>query len=152
MSDTQKIPGGDRIEPAPADVAAGHEVSDVSIRGLVVFLAGLVVSLVVVGAAVAWMLELLEDQAERNDPKPPALAELRDKAPPRPQLQHSPAVEMVELRSEHVAKLSQTKWIDKQEKLVRIPIDQAMRRVAEHGLPNWPPVKDEKKEPAEVQK
>ena len=51
---------------APADVAAGHEVSDVSIRGLVMFLVGLVVSLVVVGFAVAWMLELLADQAERE--------------------------------------------------------------------------------------
>jgi hypothetical protein len=151
VSDVQKIPGEDRSEPAPADIAAGHEVSDVNIRGLMVFLIGLVVSLVLVGVSVAWMLELLAEKAERNDPKPPALAELRDKQPPGPRLQHSPAEEMEELRRAQEARLSQMKWVDKQVNFVQIPIERAMRQIAEKGFPDWPAVKEEKKAPAEEQ-
>jgi len=132
-------------EPTPADVAAGHELSDVSIGGLVTFLAGLVVSLAVVVIAVAGMFVWLMRQAEEADPPQPPLAELRAKQPPAPRLQPSPAHEMEQLAAEQTAVLAQTNWVDQQRKIVRIPIERAMEAVATHGLPDWPRVEPEAK-------
>jgi hypothetical protein len=140
-------------EPAASDVAAGHELSDVSIRGLVTFLAGLVIALAVVVVAVAGMFVLLMRRAEQADPPQPPLAGLREKEPPSPRLQESPAREMERLAAEQDAAIAQTKWIDKDKKVVQIPIEQAMKLVAERGLPDWPRVevdakRSEAKEPA----
>jgi hypothetical protein len=127
-------------EPAAADVAAGHELSDVNIRGLVTFLAGLVISLAVVVIAVAGLFVWLMRRAEEADPPQPPLAEVRAKQPPAPRLQESPAREMEAMAAEQAAALAQTKWVDEQQKIVRIPIEQAMEMVATQGLPNWPRV------------
>jgi hypothetical protein len=154
MNEPSDIHGDHRAEPGQADLAAGHEVSDVNIRGLVVFLTGLVVSLAVVVFAVAWMFRALATRAERNDLKPPPLAELRADQPPGPRLQPSPGIEMDRLRARQERKLSRTEWVDEHEKIARIPIGHAMRRIAEQGLPDWPPVKEgngkrEEKSPAD---
>ncbi|MEX2026681.1 MAG: hypothetical protein WEH44_05260 [Pirellulaceae bacterium] len=126
-------------EPAPADLAAGHEMSDVSIHGLVTFLVSLVVSLAVIVLAVAWLFVFLMQRAKQADPPQPPLAELRDTQPPAPRLQPVPALEMGEMRNEQDAALKKTRWIDQQTKVVQIPIEQAMQLVAERGLPDWPP-------------
>jgi hypothetical protein len=126
-------------EPAPADLAAGHEVSDVSIRGLVTFLVGLVVSLAVVVLAVASMFVLLVQRATEADPPESPLAELRDTDPPAPHLQQSPAFDMHVLRDEQTTALKRTRWIDKEAQVVQIPVERAMQLVAERGLPDWPP-------------
>jgi hypothetical protein len=133
-------------EPAAADVAAGHELSDVSIRGLVTFLAGLVISLAVVVIAVAGMFVWLMREAEEADPPQPPLANLRAKQPPAPRLQESPAHEMEDLAKAQAAVLRQTKWVDEQQKIVRIPIERAMEMVAKRGLPDWPRVEVDAKQ------
>ncbi|MEX2141492.1 MAG: hypothetical protein WD894_19660 [Pirellulales bacterium] len=126
-------------EPAPADLIAGHEVSDVSIRGLVTFLVGLVVSLSVIVLAVASMFYLLVQRAKEADPPTSPLANLRDAEPPAPHLQQSPAFDMRVMRDEQDAALKQTQWIDKDAKVVQIPVERAMQLVAKRGLPNWTP-------------
>jgi hypothetical protein len=137
-------------EPAPADLAAGHELSDVSIGGLVTFLAGLVISLAVVVIAVAGLFVWLMRQADRADPPQPPLAELRAKQPPAPRLQESPAREMRHLAAEQAALLKHTTWIDKERKIVQIPIERAMDMVAKRGLPDWPRVEvDAKQSPSD---
>ncbi len=134
-------------EPAAADLAAGHEISDVSIGGLIKFLAGLVVSLIIVVLAVAWLFDLLADRAAEADPPKSRLAKLRDTVPPAPRLQESPAFEMRMMRDEQAAALGQTRWIDQQTKVVQVPVERAMQLIAERGLPDWPAV--EVKPPAE---
>jgi hypothetical protein len=133
-------------EPVSSDVAAGHELSDVNIRGLVTFLAGLVISLAVVVIAVAGMFVWLMRKAEEADPPQPPLAEMRAKQPPAPRLQESPAGEMDDLAAEQTVLLEQTKWIDDQQKIVQIPIERAMEVVANRGLPDWPRVEVNAKE------
>ncbi len=125
-------------EPAPIDVAMGHEVSDVSIRGLVTFLVGLVVSLAVVVLAVAFMFELLVWRAKEADPPASPLTGLRETDPPAPHLQQSPAFDMRVMRDEQIATLKQTRWIDRDAKVVQIPIERAMQLIAERGFPDWP--------------
>lgn len=127
-------------EPAAPDVAAGHEVSDVSVPGLVTFLVGLIASLAVVVFLVAGFFYFLGVRAEERDPPPPPLAELRPTQPPAPRLQASPASEMATMLDEQNSALVQTKWIDKEQQVVRIPIERAMQLVAQRGLPDWPRV------------
>jgi hypothetical protein len=127
-------------EPAASDIAAGHEVSDVNISGLVTFLVGLMVSLAAVVFIIAGFFWFLGERAAKHDPAPPPLAEMRPKQPPAPRLQASPATEMNAMLDQQEAALRQTKWIDKEQKVVRIPIDRAMQLVVERGLPNWPRV------------
>jgi hypothetical protein len=132
-------------EPAAVDVAMGHEMSDVSVRGLVVFLTGLVVSLAVVVFAVAWLFSYFRTDAEQHDPPVPPLSRLRSAAPPGPRLQQSPADEMETMRKQQDDLLSKHEWIDKDERVVRIPIDRAIELIGEgkQALPKWPPVKDD---------
>ena len=125
-------------EPAPIDVAMGHEVSDVSIRGLVTFLVGLVVSLAVVVLAVAFMFVLLVRRAKEADPPESPLAKLREADPPAPNLQQSPAFDMRVMRAEQSAALNETRWIDREANVVQMPIERAMRLIAERGFPDWP--------------
>jgi hypothetical protein len=130
-------------EPAAHDVAAGHELSDVSVGGLIMFLAGLVISLAVVVVAVAGIFVLLMRQAEKSDPPQPPLANLRSKDPPAPRLQESPALDMRQSDAEQAAALHETRWIDKEAKVVQLPIARAMQLVVERGLPDWPGVENE---------
>jgi hypothetical protein len=151
-------------EPRPADVASGHELSDASIPGLVVFLIGLTVSLVVVVFAIAWLFDIFVDRSARRDPPASPLAELRSSQPPSPRLQQAPALDMRVVRGEQVQRLTKARWIDKPGGVVQMPIDQAMKRIAEEtsqppggtdlpttertsqGLPKWPAVQTGKGE------
>jgi len=130
-------------EPAAIDVAAGHEMSDVSIRGLVTFLTGLVVSLAVVVFAVAWFFSFLTSEAEQEDPPPPPLSGLRSKEPPLPRLQEAPALDMRSMRNAQDEVLEKEEWIPEEQGVKRIPIEKAIDLVVRRGLPKWPPVKDE---------
>ena len=134
-------------EPASSDVAAGHELSDVNIGGLVTFLAGLVISLAVVVIAVAGMFVWLMRKADEADPPQPPLAELRAKQPPAPRLQELPARDMEYLAAEQAAVLKESKWIDQERRIVQIPIERAIQIVAKMGLPDWPRVEVDAKQP-----
>ncbi|HJY85937.1 MAG TPA: hypothetical protein VKE24_03790, partial [Candidatus Acidoferrales bacterium] len=60
--------------------------------------------------------------------------------PPEPRLQGapghrvSPAQELLEMRAEAEAALNGYAWVDEKAGLARIPIDEAMKLVAERGL------------------
>jgi hypothetical protein len=151
-------------EPRPADVASGHELSDASIPGLVVFLVSLTVSLVVVVFAIAWLFDVFVDRSARRDPPASPLAELRPARPPTPRLQQAPTFDMRVVRGEQMQQLTKARWIDKPGGVVQMPVDQAMKRIAEEtsqppggkdlpttertsqGLPKWPAVKTGKEE------
>jgi hypothetical protein len=57
---------------------------------------------------------------------------------PTPQLQRDDATEMNEEIAEENAKLTHYQWVDQGQGIVRIPIDQAMQLVLQHGLPARP--------------
>jgi hypothetical protein len=58
--------------------------------------------------------------------------------PPEPRLQGQPTKDLVEMRREEDEALSTYGWVDPQAGVVRIPIDRAMDRVLERGLPARP--------------
>jgi hypothetical protein len=59
-------------------------------------------------------------------------------APPGPRLQTSPEGDLQRFRAEEDKRLNTYYWIDKQKGTVHIPIDQAMKKVVDTGIPGFP--------------
>lgn len=59
-------------------------------------------------------------------------------APPAPRLQTDPTEDLAQFRSDEEQRLNSYYWIDKQKDIVHIPIDRAMREVAEKGIDGFP--------------
>lgn len=59
-------------------------------------------------------------------------------APPGPHLQTSPEHELQQFRADEDKRLNSYYWIDKQKGTVHIPIDQAMKKIVQTGLPDFP--------------
>jgi hypothetical protein len=57
---------------------------------------------------------------------------------PTPRLQPSPRADMQRFYSEEMQRLNSTGWVDKAHGVVHIPIADAMRKVAQEGIPGWP--------------
>lgn len=57
--------------------------------------------------------------------------------PPVPRLQVRPASDLERLRSYESKQLQTFGWIDRDRGIVHIPIDRAMQRLADRGLPGW---------------
>ncbi len=133
----------DYREPVPADIAAGHEVSDVKVGGLITFLVGLVIALVATVFFITWLFDFYQNRFDAADPASSPLAEMReDETVPGPHLQQSPRSEMNQLRDKDREILDTSAWLDKQKKIAREPIEMAMEQVARDGLPKWPRVEE----------
>jgi hypothetical protein len=63
-------------------------------------------------------------------------AAARPLPPPQPRLQVDPRADLARLHAEEQAQLTGYGWIDRNRQIVRIPIDSAMKLLAERG---WPP-------------
>ncbi len=57
---------------------------------------------------------------------------------PSPRLQPSPPADMRAFYAEEMRRLNGTGWVDQAQGIVHIPIEEAMRKVAEDGIPGWP--------------
>jgi hypothetical protein len=121
----------------PPTVQRGHEQTDVYIRPLAVFLSVLALSLIVTGALMAWLFDLFENQAERTDPEPLPLAATEPKTP-GPLLQVSPRQDLEVLREREERLLHATQWANREAGVVRIPVERAIKLIAEGGFPDWP--------------
>jgi hypothetical protein len=71
------------------------------------------------------------------------------KNPPR--LQIAPSKDWRTYRAEQERELGSYGWIDRTAGVVRIPIEEAMNRIVEHGLPHWGPT-NRSISPLELQK
>jgi hypothetical protein len=115
--------------------ARQHEAQDLSIRAIVIFAA----ALAAFGAVSHVLLVALFDRyrvgEERRDTPPPPLRESRV-TPPPPRLQENPGVDLREFRRREDEILRTYGWVDRNHGVLRIPIDRAMKLIAERGLPS----------------
>jgi hypothetical protein len=80
------------------------------------------------------------DQEARRQPPPPVMRpDAAALLPPPPVLQEAPALDLQTLRAREDAVLGSYGWVDREAGVLRIPIDEAMRVVAERGLPETIP-------------
>lgn len=66
---------------------------------------------------------------------------LLNAAPPAPRLQVAPAADLRAFRQRQEARLSSYGWVDRDKGIVRIPIEEAMHKLARQGIPGWPGAK-----------
>jgi hypothetical protein len=116
--------------------AARHEESDVNVRGVLGFAAGLLVTAVLIQLMV-WLLFVYFNRREaaRVAPEYPLAAGEQTRVPPEPRLQTDPREDLRVLRAREDAVLNSYGWVDKTAGVVRIPIDQAIKLTVQRGLP-----------------
>jgi hypothetical protein len=113
-----------------------HETSDVNIRAILGFIAGLIGSAVVIHFVIWLFFVYLERrEATRIPAQYPLAVGQGDQQPPGPTLQANPRQDLRDLRAQEEAALKSYGWIDKGTGVVRIPIEEAMRLTVERGLP-----------------
>jgi hypothetical protein len=113
-----------------------HEESDINLRAIFGFGAGLLVVAVVVHLLIAGLFKYF-DAREARQPMvdyPIAAAE-EHRLPPEPRLQVNPRQDLLEMRAHEDDVLMSYGWVDKTAGVVRIPIDEAMRLTLQRGLP-----------------
>lgn len=115
--------------------AAGHEVIDAPVRAIVFTLAGLAVGAVLVGLLVFGIFSYLADHPLTAAPPNPMAMTGAQQFPPAPRIEDHPAVEIQELHESENKILSTYGWTDKNNGIVRIPIDKAMDLQLERGFP-----------------
>jgi hypothetical protein len=111
-----------------------HEESDVNFRAILLFGVALVVSGIVIHAAVGVLFVYLNGR-QAEGPMQFPLAAGAARIPPEPRLQVDPPAELSELRAGEDEVLNGYRWVDRDAGTVRIPVTEAMRLVVERGLP-----------------
>ena len=125
------------MSPSEHHPAHDHERTDVKAPLLGWMALTLVVFLLVTIPMLVGVFKLLKWEDSRDLPVRSPLAIIEE--PPAPVLQSVPSLELGEYRRQQRKLLGEYQWIDKQQQIVRIPIDQATQLLAERGLPKVPP-------------
>ncbi len=112
----------------------GYEKSDVEIKVVVLFLAGLAVLLLVVMLLMTGLYDVLEFKFERTGTEVSPLVDIVQ-IPPGPRLQANPAEELVLVQGWEEERLNSYQWVDEDTGTFRIPIDRAIQIISETGLP-----------------
>jgi len=120
------------------------ERRDVDAASLLKFGFALVAATTVV-VLLLWRLYFVfvAQEAARQPPPPVLRPDPAALAPPPPLLQTGPASDLAQFRAQEDQLLDSYAWVDKETGIVRIPIEEAMRLLAERGLP--PPASPEVK-------
>jgi hypothetical protein len=121
-----------------------HEPNDVNIPAVVIFLVALAAAVV---AAVLLLRGLLTYFDARKVEEAPPQAPLATGArlPPEPRLQgapgsvSSPTEDIKRFREEESQMLNSYGWVDRQNGVIRIPIERAKELIEQRGLPATPP-------------
>jgi len=113
------------------------ETKDISTRIVVWFAISLVVGAAAVGVVI-WLLQVyLGGLNDKAYPRQYPMANVGAPAqPPAPRLQAQPREELKTMRAEEDEVLRSYGWTDAQTGKVQIPIEEAMRLLAEQGLPS----------------
>ena len=115
---------------------AGYEHTDASVWTIVKFGLWLAVSALIVHVGLGFTYSMLIEQAtDLSEPRYPLAAARAQPVPTVTPLQRDPATDIYQFRVQEEAELTQYGWANRETGQVRIPIDQAMRRVVEQGLP-----------------
>lgn len=108
---------------------ARHEASDVGERFIWGALALLLFSLTAIGLFIWWLFPQSVPDRTLRPPLP---------VYPAPRLQPSPSADMRQFYAAEMQRLNSVGWVDKAHGIVHIPIADAMRKVAQEGIPGWP--------------
>ena len=126
------------------DPDALHEPNTVNIPGVVKFLVWLS-GVIVLAALLMWGLLHYFDARKAKEAPPPAPLATGVRLPPEPRLQgapgsaSSPTQDIRRFREQEDQMLDSYGWIDRQNGVIRIPIEQAKKLIEQGGLSVTPP-------------
>ena len=118
--------------------SVSHEESDIDISGIFKFALGLTIAAAVVHVVIWFMFVWFQAAAASADVPNPLRVGEDVRVPPEPRLQADPRQDLSTYREREAALLGGYRWVDKSAGVVRIPIDEAMKRVVERGVPTRP--------------
>ncbi len=123
-----------------------YETSDIDLRGVLVFAIGLALTGAFIYFAV-WVLFAYFNGREnvKVTPQYPLAVGQENRMPPEPRLQTNPRQDLRDLRAGEDQILNGYGWVDRNNQIVHIPIDQAMKLTLERGLPARPEAHDDKR-------
>jgi len=125
----------------PGNEEVRYEREDVNSRSTFWFGVWILVIMVVVAVLVKPFYNLLAEHETSTQPPAAYALPTEPRAPgaTTPRLQVEPALDLATLRAHEDRILDSYAWVDKESGIARIPIEDAMRLVAEQGLPVFPP-------------
>jgi hypothetical protein len=116
----------------------GYETKDVRPKWVVVAAAGLAVTLIVVGLVIWGLLAVLHGGVAARRPALTSV-ERTELTPPEPRLAVNPQEDVAAHRRAAAERLGGYGWSNREHGLAHIPIDEAMKRLAESGWPSADP-------------
>ena len=111
-----------------------HEETDVNVRAIFTFAAGLVIVALAVSLAVWGLFAYFNGREARATTDHPLSSE-EPRMPPEPRLQVAPRQDLADFRAREDEILNGYHWVNKEAGAVRIPITEAMKLTVQRGLP-----------------
>lgn len=115
------------------------EVEDIRATPVLKFLVGLAITCVVVALLLVAFYRGMRSYVASLQPPPPHMTFEAARKPSGPLLQEKPVPDLATFRAQEDLELSTYGWVDQGRGVARIPIDEAMRLLAERGLPRTAP-------------
>jgi hypothetical protein len=115
--------------PEETRSSARHETTDVPMSIIWIGVPGLIVTVILMALLILWMFPNGTVDRTPHLPLPHY---------PMPELQVSPRDDMNRFRAQELQQLNKAGWVNKAQGTVHIPIDDAMRQVAQDGIEGWP--------------
>jgi hypothetical protein len=131
-----------------ANEHTGYESQDLSPKGVIYFMVGLALAVVVIYFIVLGMYHFLDNYEKAHQtPMSPMATPQADtriithtdtQAFPEPRLEENERTQLRQFIEDQDRKLATYNWVDKDKGIVQIPIDRAMDLIVQHGLPVRP--------------
>lgn len=149
---TEHNKSGHRTDGPPRHSDVSFEERDIKVRTIYLYLIALGLATVVALIVCIFILRFTSNLAASSDtPPPPSREALGKDYPPEPRLQGVPGHEFdaqKDLRYKLKADLDENEkleWIDKNAGIAQIPVEDAMKIIAQKGFPGAPAPSAEKK-------
>ena len=118
----------------PTNPDVQFEKEDIRATPVLKFLVGIAITSVVVCLLLLGFYRGMRSYVAALQPEPPHMRFEENREAPAPRLQERPDLDLQEVRAREDRILTTYGWVDKSRGVVRIPIEEAMRLVAEQGL------------------
>ena len=127
--------GAGRRKDEPHHEDVHFETKDINGRNVFLTGAGVLLGTWILGGLLYFYFSYLAHDHARTSPPPLPVAGRPEALPPQPRLQQSPPRDLKAMRTREDWELNHYYWINKASGTVAIPIEQAMRIVAQRGIP-----------------
>ena len=116
-----------------------YEKTDIDVAAVTKLGLAIVLVTVVTAALLVPFLNLLKARGEKHDPPAPPIAGFGpDRKAPEPRLQERPFDDWRAMHAQQAAQLASYGWVDQAKGVAHIPIEEAMKRLVQQGLPARP--------------